>query len=250
MPGIMPPRGPGRPTTPRSTTRRTATPRDATTEEADWMNSDEVVLWAHDAQVQPGRIYRYQMRIGFFNPIAGHNWFTESQEDLKFQQVLWSPWIAPEGYVRIPKRTIFFPLNAGAPGSPEERNVRVEVYRWQDGDWHRRRFQVTIGIPIGDLYTPKPEKDAESRRPADEEELVPIDFRTGVTILDVIPRTKHFCRMGNAFDDVVTTDIVYRDSNGALKRLGIDKRCWPESLVSTQRDIRKQMREQNVSSAR
>lgn len=51
---------------------------------------DEIKLWAHDDGLEPGGIYRYRIRIGFFNPIAGKDWFETDNEELKKQIVLWS----------------------------------------------------------------------------------------------------------------------------------------------------------------
>ncbi len=70
---------------------------------------EPLLFWAHDDTVEPGKSYRYRIRLGVFNPIAGTNKFNEQDEDLKNQIVLWSEFSEVEEIVKVPGTLYFFP---------------------------------------------------------------------------------------------------------------------------------------------
>ena len=208
----------------------------------EWLAQKEITFWAHDDQIKPGGIYRYQIRVGFFNPIATHNWFTPQQQHLKGQMILWSPPLGVEKVVIVPERTLFFPRIAGRA---EDRTVEVEVCRWQDGQWNKKRFRnLTAGSEIGRLEKAAPmENDADAR--ADDLERIDVDYSTSITILDIVPDSQHWCKVGRSVRPVVTTDILYLIPDGQIRRIGVDKRTWPDGLSQKLSAINKAMREQD-----
>ncbi len=197
-----------------------------------WFNQENITLWAHDDSVKPGFVYRYRIQVGVFNPIAGHSWFNESQRHLKDQMVLWSEPIDVDQYVSVPESTLFFPKTV----KQNEKTVDVEVYRWQDGQWHTKRFkQLGVGAVIGEIEVPKKKSSSSSTDP----EPLPIDYRTNVTILDIIPNTQHWCKSGTNIRSVTTADLIVQDENGRVTRIGVDKQTWPESLQQRSKEVRR-----------
>ena len=73
-----------------------------------------------------------------------------------------------------------------------------------------------------------------------------IDFRTGVTIIDITPKTVHWYSSGssNSLKQQATPDLVYRDVDGFVKSVPVDNRCWPKELRKQRAEILKKIREQ------
>ena len=206
-------------------------------EPLDWLTQDEIRIWAHDSQVNPNDFYRFRMRIGIFNPIAGKDWFTDDQQDLKDEILVWSDWASPrkfgesgenveEAFVHVDPRVLFFPKRTGTITS--QKTARVDVRRWQNGKWNTRTFTIGPGSAIGEL----------SIEPASspDEEPVTIDYRTGATLIDIIPDCVHYVGTGRSLKEVVTLDLVYREANGTIKWLGVNQDTWPLSLFDRRND--------------
>jgi hypothetical protein len=56
----------------------------------DFSREDEIVFWAHDDTVEPGKVYRYRIRLGVLNPVAGTNQLSAKDSSMKNKAVLWS----------------------------------------------------------------------------------------------------------------------------------------------------------------
>ena len=207
-------------------------------EPEDWLTQDEVRIWAHDSMVRPNEYYRFRMRIGIFNPIAGKDWFVEDQQDLKNEILLWSAWATPgkfgqsgdsveEDFVHIPLRVAFFPQRTGTNTS--QKTAKVEVRKWQNGKVNKRIFTVGPGSAIGEMVT-------EPAGSPDEDPIT-IDYRTGATLLDIIPDRVHYSGSGSRINKVVTMDLVYREANGTIKWLGADPATWPQSLIDLRNEF-------------
>ena len=210
----------------------------------EWLRQNEIIIWAHDSQVEPGGVYRYMMRVGFFNPIAGRNWTSSKDKQFNNQPILWSKHIIPDKIVAIPERTLFFPKIAGRPA---DRIVTVEVCRWVDGLWHKKDFRVTPGSIIG-------AKDKNEKTPLDENLIaldeIEVDYTTDITVLDIVAGSSHWFKLGSrraSFRNIITTDIIYLDSDGLVKRVGVDKRSWPDELNQKRSKIVKALREQKAN---
>ena len=140
---------------------------------------EPLLFWAHDDTVEPGNSYRYRIRLGVFNPIAGTNKFKEQDEDLKKKIVLWSEFSEAEEIVKVPETLYFFPRDV----QEAARVVTVNVAKYTLGYWYSKDFAVKPGEVIG--------KVAEFE-PAEGEKIVPtmpetIDYTTGVVLVDVVP---------------------------------------------------------------
>ncbi len=209
---------------------------------------EEFIFWAFDGQIEPGGTYTYRLQIGFFNPITGHNWFKEDEKQFKDQRVLWSNWLAPDRPISVPRRTFFFPKTSF--GDLADASVRVDVFRKQNGRWYQKEFTVAPGSEIGAIVEEEPPKEtgtlvlADSR---DVEESLDIDYRTGVTVIDVVPNSKHWDWDAGAKTkarDKTCTDIIYRDVDKIIKRLGTEKFTWPREMYKMSGIIAKEVRDQ------
>ncbi len=212
---------------------------------------DKIHIWAIDGKAQPGAIYSYRLRVGFFNPIAGHNWFRskEDQSKYKHQRVLWASSVDLEQVVRVPRSTLFFPKTS--IGAVADASVSVEVYRKQSGRWRKRTFRVASGSEIGTVVNEplNPTKvragirDRGRRIATDENvETIEVDYRTGVTVIDVVPKSSHWYIKPNMIRELTCADIIYRDYDGNIKRLGTHKYTWPEYFIDTKSKIDREIK--------
>ena len=216
---------------------------------------DKIHIWAIDGKAQPGAIYSYSLRVGFFNPIAGHNWFRnkEDQSEYKRQRVLWASSVDLEQVVRVPRSTLFFPKTS--IGEVTDASVSVEVYRKQSGLWRKRTFRVASGSEIGTVVNeplnPTSARDRararardRGRRAAIDEnaETIEVDYRTGVTVIDIVSKSSHWYIKPNMIRELICADIIYRDYDGNIKRLGTHKYTWPEYLIDTKSKIDREIK--------
>ena len=242
---------PGGPMMPLPMGRRTTSSRRGGSTERDNLppefKEDKIHIWAIDGKARPGAIYSYRLRVGFFNPIAGHDWFKskEDQNKYKFQRIIWTPFVDREQVVRVPRNTLFFPKTSIS--AVADASASVEVYRKQSGQWRKRTFRVASGSEIGTIVNEplNPTRDrGRGRRTAIDEnaDTIEVDYRTGVTVIDVVPKSSHWYIKPNMLRELTCADIIYRDSDGSIKRLGTHKYTWPEYFIDTKSKIDREIK--------
>jgi hypothetical protein len=153
---------------------------------------NNIVCWAHDADVVPGKTYRYRMKVLFKNPLWATNGLCqkpqhEAQFALEVQNVNnnqgWSDWSKE---VRVePTTQYFFASAKQAIQRGAVINAEVDVYKREKGEWAYSRFTVAPGDSIG---TPKNGTD----------------FTTGDTLVDLRA-------------DVREVRIITADASGELR---------------------------------
>ena len=151
------------------------------TDESDFSRMDEpLTFWSHDDTVEPGKSYRYRIRLGVFNPIAGTNQLSEQSKPFKDQVVLWGAFSDVTDAVEIPKILYFFPHDI----QESSKTVTVKVSRYALGYWYSKDFMVKGGEGIGTVVEYEPSEEEE-----DKGITVPdtIDYSTDITLLDVVP---------------------------------------------------------------
>ena len=113
------------------------------TEEFDPTKFVEVMGWAHDATVQPGKTYRYKVVYKLKNPIfLTGNVAKNPQLAEQFQIVSKeSEWTEE---VIIPNATNFY---LAQPPRPDW--ARFEIFVWKNGQQQSKTFEVAPGDPIG-----------------------------------------------------------------------------------------------------
>ncbi|MHC4751926.1 MAG: hypothetical protein ACYTFW_18890, partial [Planctomycetota bacterium] len=150
-----------------------------------------LVFWAHDDTVEPTKTYRYRIRLGVFNPVAGTNQLSEQDKSRKNQVVLWSDFSDTTEAVEIPGRLYFFAKNI----RDVDKTITVQVSKLTLGHWYSHDFPVKQGEVIGDVIEPEPEKPERgvSRRltaavrPEDKTQMPEtIDYSTGAVMVDAV----------------------------------------------------------------
>jgi len=218
---------------------------------------EPLVFWAHDDTVEPEKRYRYRIRLGVFNPIAGTNQFSEEYRGFKNKVVLWSEFSDITEAVEVPGRSYFFARDIR---NETAKIVTVQVSRYVLGYWHSKDFAVEQGEVIGKVV--ESETTSRTRRQAmasgffeenaaayevyGEEELramgigsdtmgytVPetIDYTTGAVLVDVIAVNdwsggKNLHRRGYF-------DMLYTFDGMSIERMPIRTRYWSKELKIT-----------------
>jgi len=127
----------------------------------DMSKLDEPLLfWAVDDSVAPGRTYRYRVRIGVFNPVAGTDRLAEDDLDKKNQVILWSEFSALTQPVAVPKMMYMFAKDV----QEQTKTAVVEVARYALGYWRSEDFKVKPGEVIGKEMEPEVEEDKRQAR--------------------------------------------------------------------------------------
>jgi hypothetical protein len=181
---------------------------------------EPLVFWAHDDTLEPGNSYRYRIRLGVFNPIAGTNRFDEQDEDLKNRVVLWSEFSEAKETVKVPERLYFFPHDV----QEAARIVKVQVSRYALGYWYSKDFAVKSGEVIGKVveYEPAEGEKVVSSTP----EM--IDYATGAVMVDVVPVNDW--SSGRNMYARRYFDMLYTLDGGGIEHIPVSTRYWDEEL--------------------
>ena len=118
------------------------------------------MFWAHDDTVEPRKNYRYRIRLGVFNPVAGTNQLSEQDISRKNEVVLWSEFSDITEPVEIPGRLYFFAKHIREPANV----VTVQVSKYVNGYWHSEDFKVSQGEVIGNVVETEIETETQQRR--------------------------------------------------------------------------------------
>jgi hypothetical protein len=196
---------------------------------------ESLVFWAHDDSVEEDNTYRYRIRLGVLNPIAGTDQFAESDIDLRNQALLWSDYSEPTESVYIPKMLYFFPLSI----RESAKTVTVQVSRYMQGYWYSEEFTVRNGEDIGRAleYEVVVEEDNE----AVEEPVEIVDYSTGAFLVDFVPinewtpgvnsRERHYF------------DMLYSYDGKEIEHLPISLSYWPRKMKDKFGEIKRLTRE-------
>lgn len=132
-------------------------------------------IWYDDTGGVAGRIYRYRLRVRFWNRLVGRRNLVANASDADATTIAgeWSK--ASETIIDAPDTHLF----VQGPGLSDDA-VNFEVWRWRGGEWFRRTFEARVGDAIGGPALVKTGKADDAGRPAREQ----VDFSTGQTLLD------------------------------------------------------------------
>jgi hypothetical protein len=204
------------------------------TESTDIAKMDKPLLfWAYDDTVEPGK-YRYRIRLGVFNPIAGTNQFGERDKSLKNKVILWSEFSDATEAVDIPRTLYFFPREV----QEATKAVTVQVSRYVLGYWYSKDFTVKQGELIGKVGEYKITEEEESKKVT-----VPqtVDYTTGEVVVDMVPVTDW--SGGNNLHVNHFFDLLYSFNGKDIERLPIKSRYWTEALQNKFNAIKKDEKE-------
>lgn len=210
----------------------------------------ELVFWAHDDTVGPGGEYRYRVRLGVFNPVAGKNQLSQRDAARNNEVILWSAFSDPSESIEVPRRLYFF-----AKGIQEAaKEVTVQVSKYMLGYWYSEDFKVKGGEIIGDLVeTEAAKKRAElagetvytasesALGVTDAAEPEAVDYDTGAVLVDVVPVNDW------AGDSTMRArqyfEMLYSYDGSRIERMPVGDRYWPEELLIMRSEIRNSQRE-------
>lgn len=142
----------------------------------------------YDDTVQPGKTYRYRMRVKLYNPLFGLE-LPLKDPKAKNQPYIYSPWVEmPKSQpVEIEPDMYYFLTRGGFGGTFDE--VSVRIFKWQDGKWNRRDESLAPGAAVGSVRN---ELDGN-----------PVDYRVGQTVVDIVKNGDN-------------TRVVFMDDDGSF----------------------------------
>ncbi len=194
--------------------------------------SEPLLFWAHDDTIEPDKSYRYRIRLGVFNPIAGTNKFSEQYKPMKDKVILWSVFSDTTDVVDVPSRLYFFPFEM----QEAAKIVTVRIYRYVLGYWYSKDFTVRQGETIGGVV--------ESLDKAIENKIIipeSIDYSTGAVLVDVV--SVDDWSGGKKLRARRYFDMLYSFDGMNIKRMPIKTRYWPEEMQVIFGEIRKAEKE-------
>lgn len=170
-------------------------------------------LWFHDDTVEPGKTYRYRMRIKLWNRYVGLLRAMKDSEQAK-QVVVTGDWSVPSEPITVRPSSYYF-LSSGQ----EPDVASFDVWKWRKGRWHRQRFDVKPGNVIGET---RKIKTGEYNEKGEEIETE-VDFGTGAVLMDIrfdAPLKARWPMKDGEFNyrDVTSIIITYLDpADGQVK---------------------------------
>lgn len=183
----------------------------------------QTVVWVHDlglrpdgllAGLEPGRTYRYRLRLRLLNTLAGQL-DPEADSTAAEQVLLVGGWSPPSAPVVATKDKEFYVVSVDSAGQ----RAQVQVSVWREGERLNKRFTVGLGEEIGEDRVRCKVKETVENEVRDK--TVFVDFRTGVTLLGIEPdrvyQRRKAKRDGFEFDPVRTEAVILADASGALE---------------------------------
>ncbi len=128
---------------------------------------NDFAIWFHDDSVQSGKTYRYRMRVRLWNRYVGRLGAVKDAAMARQSQLV-GDWSLPSDPVQVAPSSHFFVTGAGTGAA--EGSARVDVFKWNKGDWVKRSYTVAVGDTIG-----RPEGRGDDA----------FDFSTGAVVLDI-----------------------------------------------------------------
>jgi len=180
-----------------------------------------LVFWAHDDTVEPKKNYRYKIRIGVFNPVAGTNQFVEQDKILKNNVILWSGFSMVTEPVDIPARQYFFASDI----QEAAKTVTVDVCKYVLGYWYSERFAVKQGEVIGKVKEVKLKPEEEEKQVTAPQS---IDYNIGAVLVDIMP-VSDWAGSGKLAPRNYY-DMLYSFDGLNIERMPVKARYWVREL--------------------
>jgi len=172
--------------------------RRQTADEKPLLEDVEREVWVHDLALTTGAVYRYRMRIDYYNPFFGReNRLSDEQKALAEKVYVSSAATEWSDPVNVVSTKQFYVVDGTYNESVADRQASVEVYVYTSGSERMAAMTVRSGEPIGEIRSimvaSTGDEDTDPSNPsrtedtnAPSEELREIDFTTGAVILDVV----------------------------------------------------------------
>jgi len=180
---------------------------------------DPVMFWAHDDTVEPGKRYRYRIRLGVFNPIAGTEQFAEGYEKFRSQVILWSSFSDVTEVVEVPGVLYFFPWKV----QEAIKRVEVIVCRYVLGYWYMKSFVVSPGEVIGKVSKYEPAEVQAGVAVPDR-----IDYSTGAVLMDTVAVNDWL--QARVLQPRRYVDMLYSFDGSDVGHMPIGMRFWTDDV--------------------
>jgi hypothetical protein len=195
--------------------------------------NEPLVFWAFDDTVRPGGTYKYRIRLGVFNPIAGTNQVGQEDESLNNAVVLWSDFSDETEPVEIPGIMYLFPLEI----QEAARTVTIRIARYMLGCWYSKDFMVSPGEVIG-----SPAKYTASKEEKDITVPKEINYSTNAVLVDARGPVKEWTG-GKNLSERYYFDMLYSLDDLNIAHLPIKRTYWPLELQAKYDEIAKAEKE-------
>lgn len=240
LPGLTGDYGTRRTTGPRGKEEETEYVKIKVNPDTDISRLQKLVFWAHDDTAQPGSTYRYRIRMGVFNPIAGTDQFSQKKDEaFKSDVILWSDFSEGTKAIGIPGRLYFFPQKVARQA---DKSVTVEVSKKLLGKWYSEKFIVRPGEVIGQVKDLSETDRTQERVRTDNLSPTSVDYRTGAMLVDVVDVSDwggtSVLRPRNY------PDMLYTADGENIERLPIKESYWPDELRKKFKEIKEHQKKQ------
>lgn len=220
-----------------------------------------LLVWGFDDTAKPGKVYRYRLRVGAFNPVAGTNQLVDLDMNKKDQVILWSDFSEVTQPIEIPKMLYLFAKNV----QERTKTATVEIARYRLGYWRTEDFQVRPGESIGKEVEPKEEEDRTRSRlltssritdpranlltqdmtdymmpttPDQANKPKTVDYTTGKLLVDLVQVNAPNLHPQPYYDMLYTGDGMY------IEHMPVKVTCWPRDLVTAYQHIQGEKRKE------
>lgn len=203
------------------------------TPQTDIARTADLLIWGHDDTVVPGKTYRYRIRVGVFNPLAGTDSFFEDSLDYQDKVILWSGF-SETASLEIPARLYFFPTGIQDTTS----SVQIEVAKYEMGYWYSSNFLVRQGETIG-----KPKEQTPTNEEITKGLIIPsqVDYTTGAFMVDLVPVEDW--EVGRSLKPRSYLDMFYSYDGTLINNIPVLQRNWPSEIQSRYTEIRALVRQ-------
>lgn len=214
---------------------------------------EPIDFWAHDDTVTPRKTYRYRIRLGVFNPVAGTK--LARDPEMYDKVILWSDFSDITEPVEIPGKLYFFARDI----QETTKLVTVTVCKYILGKWHKEDFKIRQGEAIGHTVETEIE-ETETNQTAitrgatrgitrrgttttTETAPVPdeINYKTGAIMVDAVAVSDWIG--GNNLRSRRYFDMLYSYNGTNIEHTPVGTGYWDDDQRSTYSEISRSERE-------
>jgi hypothetical protein len=193
---------------------------------------EPITFWAYDDTVSPGGTYRYRVRMGVFNPVAGMGQVREEDKVFANKVILWGAFSKATDAVEIPKRLYFFPMNV----NETTKSVDWMVSKYMMGYWYSDQFSTKRGESIGKRSDVRPESNQTEQENTEAQIPEQIDYTTGAVLLDVAA-TQDWTG-GKNLSARPYFNVLYSYDGSKIEETAAKVINWPDNLRARYNEIK------------
>jgi len=215
---------------------------------------EPLLFWAHDDTVEPLKSYRYRIRLGVFNPVAGTKHVSEQDLSKMDQVILWSEFSDVTEQVTIPGWMYFFAQDI----QETAKTVTVEVAKYVLGYWYSQEFLVNPGEVIGkEVKNETQESEFVGRAVAERygtvtssprsqfgDEPDVIDYNTGAIMVDAVLVNDWLGSGVGQLSRRNYFNVLYSFDGMNIEQMPIKPSNWSAELLAMSNEIKRVQKEE------